>query len=126
MHNQDGRITHFTDLQVCTSADTKLLWFLLTNLGRDEVILGYPWLTAFEPTIHWKDATLDKIHQPVIRRSGGGAIFGHPELPCWCPGTYRRWQDCKFGAGVHKSDSPKDHCSLGISSVGHEQNETDL
>ncbi len=42
------------------------LWFLLTNLGRDEVILGYPWLTAFEPTIHWKDATLDKIHQPVI------------------------------------------------------------
>src|SRR6266702_4840011 len=26
----------------------------------------YPWLTAFEPTIHWKDATLDKTFQPVI------------------------------------------------------------
>src|SRR6266702_3414184 len=60
------------------------------------------------------------------QRSGGGAIFGHPELPCWRPGTYRRWRDCEFGAGVHKSDSLKDHCSLRISSVGHEQNEMDL
>ncbi len=66
MHNQDGQITHFTDLQVRTGANTKLLRFLLTNLGKDEVILGYPWLTAFEPTIHWKDATLDRAFQPVI------------------------------------------------------------
>ncbi len=65
-HNQDGKITHFTDLQVRTGADTKILHFLLTNLGRDEVILRYPWLTAFEPIIHWKDATLDKQHQPVV------------------------------------------------------------
>ncbi len=65
-HNQDGQITHFTDLQVRTGTDTKLLRFLLTNLGKDEVILGYPWLTAFEPIIHWKDATLDKTCQPVI------------------------------------------------------------
>ncbi len=42
MHNQDGEITHFTDLQVRTGADTKLLRFLLTNLGRDEDIHGLP------------------------------------------------------------------------------------
>ncbi len=65
-HNQDGEITHFMDLQVCMGADTKLLRFLLTNLGKDEVILGYPWLMAFKPIIHWKDATLDKTFQPVI------------------------------------------------------------
>jgi len=35
-------------------------------LGKDKVILGYPWLTAFEPIIHWKDATLDKKCQPVV------------------------------------------------------------
>jgi len=35
-------------------------------LGKDEVILGYPWLTAFEPIIHWRDAMLDKECQPVI------------------------------------------------------------
>ncbi len=65
-HNQDSAITHFTDLQVQTGTETKTLRFLITNLGRDEVILGYPWLTAFEPIIHWKDATLDKKCQPVI------------------------------------------------------------
>jgi len=26
----------------------------------------YPWLTAFEPIIHWRDATLDKKCQPVV------------------------------------------------------------
>ncbi len=46
--------------------ETKTLWFLITNLGKDEVILGYPWLMAFEPIIHWKDATLDKACQPVV------------------------------------------------------------
>ncbi len=65
-HNQDGAITHFMDLHIQTGTETKTLRFLITNLGRDEVILGYPWLTAFEPTIHWRDATLDKKCQPVV------------------------------------------------------------
>ncbi len=49
-----------------TGTKTKTLRFLITNLGRDEVILGYPWLTAFKPVIHWKDATLDRTCQPVV------------------------------------------------------------
>ncbi len=49
-----------------TGTETKTLRFLITNLGRDEVILGYPWLTTFEPVIHWRDATLDKKCQPVV------------------------------------------------------------
>ncbi len=66
MHNQDGAINHFTDLQVRTGEETKTLRFLITNLGKDEVILGYPWLTTFEPIIHWKDTTLDRTCKPVI------------------------------------------------------------
>ncbi len=50
-HNQDGAITHYTDLQVRTGTESKILHFLITNLGQDEVILGYPWFTAFEPKI---------------------------------------------------------------------------
>jgi|SRR6266702_4385040 len=65
-HNQDGAISHFMDLQVCMGTKTKTLRFLIMNLGRDKVILGYPWLTAFEPIIHWRDATLDKTCQPVV------------------------------------------------------------
>ena len=51
-HNQDGEITQFTDLEVTTGSQTKTLRFLITHLGSDEVILGYPWLTAFEPKVH--------------------------------------------------------------------------
>ncbi len=64
--NQDGNITHYTDLQVKTGKETYILRFLITNLGRDEVILGYPWFTAFEPKIRWKEATLEEEYQPVV------------------------------------------------------------
>ena len=65
-HNQDGAITQYTDLTVRTGKEEKTLRFLVTNLGRDEVILGYPWFTAFEPKIRWGDATLDEEWQPVV------------------------------------------------------------
>ncbi len=64
--NQDGNITHYTDLQVRMGQNTQILQFLITNLGKDEVILGYPWFTAFEPKIRWKEATLEEEYQPVV------------------------------------------------------------
>ena len=51
-HNQGGAITHYTDLKVRTGEQKKTLRFLITNLGREEVILGYPWFTAFKPKFH--------------------------------------------------------------------------
>ncbi len=64
--NQDGSITHYTDLQVKTGKETQILRFLITNLGRDKVILGYPWFTAFKPKIRWREATLEEEYQPVV------------------------------------------------------------
>ena len=64
--NQDGNITHYTDLQVRTGKQTHILRFLITNLGKDKVILGYPWFTAFEPKIRWREATLEEEYQPVV------------------------------------------------------------
>src|SRR6266704_2679887 len=64
--NQDRSITHYTDLQVRTGKETQVLRLLITNLGKDEVILGYPWFTAFEPKIQWKEATLEEEYQPVV------------------------------------------------------------
>ncbi len=64
--NQDGNITHYTDLQVQTRQETQILHFLITNLGKDEVILGYPWFTTFEPKIWWREATLEEEYQLVV------------------------------------------------------------
>ena len=77
-HNQGGAITHYTDLKVHTGEQKKTLRFLITNLGRDEVILGYPWFTAFKPKFHWKDATLDEeFHQVIVSSLG----LKHPYHP---------------------------------------------
>ena len=77
-HNQGGAITHYTNLEVRTGEQKKTLHFLITNLGRNKVILGYPWFTAFEPKFHWQDATLDKEFHPAIVSSLG---LKHPYHP---------------------------------------------
>ena len=43
--------------------------FLITDLGEDEIILGYPWLAAFQPHIDWKNTTLDEEEQPLVIRT---------------------------------------------------------
>ena len=43
--------------------------FLITDLGEDEIVLGYPWLAAFQPCIDWKNTTLDEKEQPLVIRT---------------------------------------------------------
>ena len=33
--------------------------FYITNLGRDQLILGYPWLQELNPQINWPMGTFD-------------------------------------------------------------------
>ncbi len=35
--------------------------FLITDLGIEDVILGYPWLSTFEPQFSWKDVVLPQL-----------------------------------------------------------------
>ncbi len=67
--NRAGRLTHFVDLLVKTKGQEKKMCFLVTDLGVEDVILGYPWLATFEPQFSWKDATVDTNILPVIIRS---------------------------------------------------------
>ena len=67
--NRAGRLTHFVDLLVQTKGQEKKMRFLVTDLGVEDVILGYPWLSTFEPQFSWKDATVDTNILPVIIRS---------------------------------------------------------
>ena len=43
--------------------------FLITDLGHEDLILGYPWLATFEPKFSWADGTIDVENLPVIIRS---------------------------------------------------------
>jgi hypothetical protein len=64
--NKSGMITHFLDLNVHTHRITKEMRFLVTDIGHEEILLGYPWLTTFEPKFNWRSAVIDERILPII------------------------------------------------------------
>ena len=73
-HNKAGAITHFVDLQVRCGTTSKDMKFLVTDLGEDKIVLGYPWLAAFEPKIDWKNAVLEEEMQQLVIKTLGLTI----------------------------------------------------
>src|SRR6266702_129717 len=51
--NQAGHITHYMDLNVQTNGTRKNMRFLIMNIGHEDIIMGYPWMAAFEPQFMW-------------------------------------------------------------------------
>jgi hypothetical protein len=46
-HNKAGTIKDFVDLQVRVGPKIEEMKFLVTDLGEDEVVLGYPLASGF-------------------------------------------------------------------------------
>jgi hypothetical protein len=67
--NRAGMITDYVDLNVQTGAQSDKMRFLVTDLGQEDLILGYPWLARFEPKFSWKESVIDTSHLPIIIRS---------------------------------------------------------
>ena len=65
-HNKAGTIKEYVDLQVQVGPKKEEMHFLVTHIGEDELVLGYPWLVAFQPKIDWKQAVLDETQQPLV------------------------------------------------------------
>ena len=68
-NNKAGRITKYVDLNVQMGKKQNKMRFLITDLGNEDLILGYPWLATFEPKFSWADGTIDVEYLPVIIRS---------------------------------------------------------
>jgi hypothetical protein len=64
--NKSGMITQFLDLNVRTNGINKEMRFLVTDIGHEEILLGYPWLATFEPRFNWKSAIIDERVLPII------------------------------------------------------------
>ena len=62
-------ISEFVDLHVQTQGRTEQMRFLVTDLGIEDLILGYPWLAIFEPKFQWRDASIDVEYLPIIIQS---------------------------------------------------------
>ena len=68
-NNKAGMITNYVDLSIQTRQKQAKMRFLITNLGNEDLILGYPWLANFEPKFSWKEGVIDTSYLPIIVRS---------------------------------------------------------
>src|ERR1700744_3136603 len=66
MENVAGKITHYSFLDVTTHRKTHSMTFLVTDIGNEDILLGYPWLARYEPNFSWKHATINERALPVI------------------------------------------------------------
>ena len=67
--NKAGQITHYLNLAVTMGGTTKEMRFLITDIGREDVLLGYPWLATYEPRFSWKHGTIDEANLPIVLRT---------------------------------------------------------
>jgi hypothetical protein len=82
--NKSGMITHYLDLNVRTRGIHKEMRFLITNIGHEEILLGYPWLATFEPKFNWQSAVIDKQVLPIIISSiNPWAFQNQPTIACY-------------------------------------------
>ena len=52
--NKRGRITHFVDLKLNIYQKTMKIQLMVTGLGKQKIILGFPWLNEHNSEINWK------------------------------------------------------------------------
>jgi len=74
--NQAGAITHYITLDIQTKGIRKTIQFLITDIGNEDIILGYPWMAAFEPKFMWKEGVINKEELPIILWSVNPSIPG--------------------------------------------------
>ena len=61
--NSQGKITHYCWLRIFYVGKQKLQRFYIASLGKESIILGYPFLYVFNPTIDWQQGKLpEELH----------------------------------------------------------------
>ena len=68
-NNKAGMLTQYVDLSVRTGKREEVMRFLVTGLGNEDLILGYPWLTTFEPQFNWANGVIDTSYLPIVIQS---------------------------------------------------------
>ena len=59
----------YVDLEVKTGERKQKMHFLVTDLGDNNLILGYPWLLTFEPKFSWHNGVINTHFLPIIIQS---------------------------------------------------------
>jgi hypothetical protein len=65
-HNSGGVIRHKVSIFVQIGDTEERREFLVLNCGKENMILGLPWLQETNPTINWASG---EVHMPSLSRS---------------------------------------------------------
>ena len=64
--NKKGTIRHYVDLNLVIGDEISLTRFMVARLGKQKIILGYPWFQKHNPEINWKTGELNwRIGKPL-------------------------------------------------------------
>ena len=72
--NTGGSLWYYTDFDVTTGGQSHALCFYITDIGPDDLILGYPWFMAMNVQPDWKNGT---VPNPITIHTLG-AVSGKP------------------------------------------------
>ena len=75
--NKMGTIRKFVELPLIINGRKTMEWLLVTGLGKQRIILGFPWLNEQNPVIDWK---LGTVSFPEKRKINWKRIIG-PSTP---------------------------------------------
>ena len=56
--NWAGMVQEACILEIEHQGERRLQRFYITDLGFDQILLGYPWLSSYNPQINWKEGTV--------------------------------------------------------------------
>jgi len=75
--NKAGSLKYFTDVTTRMGEKSTCLRYYLTDLGENQVILGYPWFASAQPRIDWAKGWINYAQLPIILKSDDAdqAIF---------------------------------------------------
>ena len=64
--NKKGTIKHYVNLELEILGQPQTIRLLITRLGKQKILLGFPWLQKNNPIINWQTGTFQwrPIHVP--------------------------------------------------------------
>jgi hypothetical protein len=67
--NKAGTLKYYTNIVTKTGTKHMRLRYFLTDLGDNQVILGYPWFASAQPRIDWAKGWIDYQQLPIVLRT---------------------------------------------------------
>jgi hypothetical protein len=103
MLNQSGEVTKGVVLVVKYNGKPQRHLFYVTNIGENDIILGYPFLKAANPKISWKKGTMEGTMILLAVKSHQEQLIGNMQ-PIWLAKTTTATQLAMEAASSNKRE----------------------